>query len=83
MTNLTILKDDFTAVFLRFCAWVAKELEDLVKSIRRTLEQVERDVERIHRAAAAAIFGGTFADTASDSYLAAASPVRLSASTRG
>ena len=62
MTNLTTLKDDFTAVVIRFCAWITATIEALVKAIKSALEQLERDLERLRRAAAAAIIGGMLAD---------------------
>ena len=75
MTNLTTLKDDFTEVVLRFCAWITAAIEALVKAIKSSLEQMERDLERLRRAAAGAILGGMLADTAPDPCLPAASSV--------
>ena len=79
MTNLTTLKDDFTAVVVRFCAWITKTIEALVKAIKSALEQLERDIERLRRAAASVILGGMLASSTSDSAtLAQASTVRSS-----
>lgn len=86
MTNLTTLKDDFTAVVVRFCAWITKTIEALVKAIKSALEQLERDLERLRRAAAAAIIGGMLADAGapvSNLTKLEASSVRPPASTRG